>query len=63
MKIAVTGAAGHLGSNVCGMLADEGMNDIICIDVKEMCFDKGEKRKADLSRIDDAKYALQAPTQ
>jgi nucleoside-diphosphate-sugar epimerase len=58
MKIAVTGAAGHLGSTICDMLIKEGMDDIIGIDVKENLSSLREKRKADLSRLDQAVESL-----
>jgi len=58
MKIAVTGAAGHLGSTICEMLIKEGMDDIIGIDVKENLSSVREKRKADLSILDQAVESL-----
>jgi len=59
MKIAVTGAAGHLGSRLCESLAAEDLGDLIRIDMRELPPGPGEARVADLSDEDAARRALE----
>ena len=48
MRIAVTGAAGHLGSHLCPMLAERGY-ELIRTDIAEAPDGPGEFRQADLA--------------
>ena len=59
MRIAVTGATGHLGSEVCRQLVALGTDDLIRIDVRPLVEGPGETRQADLSDGAAARAALQ----
>ena len=57
MRIAVTGAAGHLGTHLCPLLAERG-HDLIRVDVAEPPDGPGECRRADLAVAEQARAAL-----
>ena len=57
MRIAVTGAAGHLGSHVCPILAERG-HQVIRSDILDAPDGPGEFRKVDLVDAEQAKAAL-----
>jgi len=57
MRIAVTGAAGHLGSRLCPMLAERG-HELIRTDVAEAPDGPGEFRQADLIDAAQAREAI-----
>jgi len=57
MRIAVTGAAGHLGSHLCPMLAERGY-ELIRTDIAEAPDGPGEFRQADLADLAQARDAL-----
>ncbi len=58
MKIAVTGAAGHLGTHLCEALAAAGLTDLVRIDLLELPPGPGEARQADLSQAEATREAL-----
>lgn len=57
MRIAVTGAAGHLGSHLCPLLAERG-HRLIRTDVREPPDGPGEVRTADLIDPEQTRVAL-----
>lgn len=58
MRIAVTGAAGHLGSHLCGLLAERG-HELIRSDVADDPGGAGEFRQMDLVDAEQARAALE----
>jgi nucleoside-diphosphate-sugar epimerase len=58
MRIAVTGAAGHLGAHLCARLAALGMTDLVRIDLREVPDGAGEARRANLAESGAASEAL-----
>ena len=58
MRIVVTGAAGHLGSRVCVLLAERG-HEVVRTDRLEAPDGPGEFRRADLSDAAQARAALE----
>ena len=59
MCIAVTGAAGHLGANLCRRLAGLGEGDLVRIDLRDLPDGPGEARQANLAEPGDAAAALE----
>ena len=57
MRIAVTGAAGHLGSHLCPMLAERG-HELIRTDIVATPDGPGEFRQADLADLAQARDAV-----
>ncbi len=62
MKVAVTGAAGHLGCALCRLL-DQAGHDLTRIDLLPLPPGAGEARQADLSDPDQARAALDGAEQ
>jgi nucleoside-diphosphate-sugar epimerase len=58
MRIAVTGAAGHLGSHLCTRLAAMGLTDLVRIDLRELPAGAGEARTTNLAEAGAATEAL-----
>jgi len=58
MRIAITGAAGHLGSHVAPLLAERG-HQLIRTDILDAADGPGEFRKADLADPSQARAAIE----
>ncbi len=58
MRIAVTGAAGHLGTHLCQRLVELGYDDLIRVDLTDLPPGPGEARQANLAEAGAATKVL-----